>query len=454
MVLIVFAGVTLTCEPPSKTLPICVAVLALYAVLVGFWGTWALRTAARTVVLTRTLMTISVLAADVAIESVLSVRTGLTSPDDWTSNVMRVGFFLIPLIAAAQLDPVISGALAIPTLSAFIAPCWITQASNNEPWASILLSSTVLAGLAGGSVALSVIERFKVQTIAELARQRTQLLRNLLGVEKHERQAISERLHDGALQYVLVARKDLEDVRDGSTVAVDRVQLALVECSQLLRDVVRELHPDVLARLGLKAALTALTDSLTSRTELTIELDARRWPDGLRTDADYVLYSAARETMTNVIKHAQAHHIWIDLGRDDGLAVLRVSDDGVGISEAAMAQKAQEGHIGLSSIRAKALASEGQFDVRSTSPGTEITALTAARWWEHRSGVCEPFLAAWPSDGPPRPSFERLIRPQPTGRGAEGTHEPPYCLRKCIRSPRATYSRSRARRVKDDSGFR
>ena len=182
-----------------------------------------------------------------------------------------------------------------------------------------------------------------------------------------------ERLHDGALQYVLVARKDLEDVRDGSTVAVDRVQLALVECSQLLRDVVRELHPDVLARLGLKAALTALTDSLTSRTELTIELDARRWPDGLRTDADYVLYSAARETMTNVIKHAQAHHIWIDLDRDDGLAVLRVSDDGVGISEAAMAQKAQEGHIGLSSIRAKALASEGQFDVRSTSPGTEIT---------------------------------------------------------------------------------
>jgi two-component system NarL family sensor kinase len=70
---------------------------------------------------------------------------------------------------------------------------------------------------------------------------------------------------------------------------VDRVQLALVECSQLLRDVVRELHPDMLARLGLKAALTALADSLTSRTELAVERDARTWPDGLRTDADYVL---------------------------------------------------------------------------------------------------------------------------------------------------------------------
>ena len=142
-------------------------------------------------------------------------------------------------------------------MSAFIATCWITQASNYEPWASILLSSLVLAGFAGGSVALSLIQRSKVETIADLARQRAQLLQELLGVEKHERQSISERLHDGALQYVLVARQDMEDVRDGSMAAADRVESALVECSQLLRDVVRELHPDVLSRLGLKAAMSA-----------------------------------------------------------------------------------------------------------------------------------------------------------------------------------------------------
>jgi two-component system NarL family sensor kinase len=372
IILTVFVAVTLLCEPPNRHLWTCVAVLALYVVIVGCWSAWALRTA-RPLVLTRTLVTLLVLASDVAVVSVLSVVTGLTSPDEWTSDVMRNGFFLVPLIAAAQLDPVISGVVAIPTLSAFIATCWITQASNHEPWASILLSAAVLAGLAGGSVALSLIQRSKVEMISELAQQRTQLLQDLLGVEKHERQTISERLHDGALQCVLVARQDMEDVRNGSTVAADRVDLALVECSQLLRDVVRELHPDVLARLGLKAALTALTDSLISRTELAVELDARTWPDGLRTGADYVLYSAARETLINTIKHAQAHHIWIDLERHDGLASLRVADDGVGISEATMMRKAQEGHIGLASIRAKALASGGQFDVRSTSPGTEIT---------------------------------------------------------------------------------
>src|SRR5215813_5478351 len=237
IVLTIFVVLTLWSEPPRKDLWICVVVVALYAVMVGCWTAWALRTGLRSLVLTRTAVTILMFAADVGVVSVLAVVTGLFSPDEWTSNVLRIGFFLIPLITAAQLDPLISGAVAIPTVTAFMATCWITQKSNDEPWASILLSFMILVGLAGGSVALSLIQRSKVQTITELAQQRNQLLQDLLGLEKHERQEISERLHDGALQYIIVARQDMDDVRDGSAVAADRVQLALVECSKLLRDV-------------------------------------------------------------------------------------------------------------------------------------------------------------------------------------------------------------------------
>jgi two-component system NarL family sensor kinase len=350
-----------------------VAALVVYGIVVGCWSIWALRAAARVSVRSQTLVALLMLASDVAVVSVVSVVTGLSSPDDWTSDVLRMGFFLVPLIAAAQLDAIVSAVVAIPCIAAFVATCWITQAANFEPWASILSSTTVLTGLACGSVALSLIQRSKVATIEELARQRRQLLEELIGVEKHERQSISERLHDGALQCVLVARQDMDDVRDGSTEAVDRVDGALVECSQLLRDVVRELHPDVLARLGLKAALSALTDGLTARAKLTFEFDARSWPDGLRTDADYVLYNSARETLINVIKHARADHVWIDLEYGEGIGTLRVADDGVGISNTEMVRKAQEGHIGLASIRTKARAAGGRLDVRPTSPGTEIT---------------------------------------------------------------------------------
>jgi two-component system, NarL family, sensor kinase len=383
MVLIAFVVTTLLWEPPARLYGICVAVVAVYVFVIGSWSVWALRTGARATLSTRTMVTLLVLTADVTVVSILSVLTGATSPQAWTSDVMRNGFFLIPLIAAAQLDPIISGTVAIPTISVFTLTCWITRSANGEPWSSILLSSLVLAGLAGGALALSLIQRSRVEMIEDLARQRSELLEELLGVERRERQAISERLHDGALQYVMVARQDMADVRDGSADAADRVESALVECSGLLRDVVRELHPDVLARMGLKSAISALTESHGSRKGLVVDFDAVSWSDGLRTEADNVLYNAAREALTNVVKHARAQSIWIELQHREGLASLRVADDGVGISAATIARKADEGHIGMASMRARVLASGGQFEVRSTSPGTELAISIPLRTARH-----------------------------------------------------------------------
>ena len=371
--LIVFIAVTLLLEPPRSTKWICVIVLVAYLVAVMPWSVWALRAAGRSGTQTKKPVTLLLLGADITVVSILLILTGITSPEDWTSDVLRNGLFLIPLIAAAQLNPNISAAIAIPTVAAFLAASWITKSANQEPWASILLSAAILAGLAAGSVALSLIQRSKVEMIARLARQRTQLLEELVGLEKRERQAVAEHVHDGALQYVLVARQDLEDVRTGSVDAVDRVESALTETSKLLRGVVRELHPEVLARLGLKSAIAQLAASITARPDLSIEVDAQTWPDDERTDEDYVLYSAARETLTNAVKHAHAQKIHIELSRGAAMALLRITDDGVGISPAALTQSVENGHIGLTSIRTKILASGGRLDIGTDSPGTEIT---------------------------------------------------------------------------------
>ncbi|MDH6194924.1 two-component system NarL family sensor kinase [Mycobacterium frederiksbergense] len=370
-VLVGYVGLTLLIQPPESQRWICVLTLVGYVAAFGAWTAWVLGRAARSGGDSHRRIALLMLAADVALVSILSVLTGITSPDSWTSNVLRTGLFLIPLIAAAQLDPYLSGVTAIPTVAAYLGVSWINQAGNEEPWSSILLNATVLTGLAAGSVALSRIQRSKVETIEDLATQRTQLLEDVLGLEKRERQALSERLHDGALQYVLVARGDLEDARTGSSQGFDLVETALKECSALLRDVVRELHPEVLARSGLKAAIAALADSIAARTELVVDLDATTWPEDLRTETDYLLYSAAREFTTNVIKHAQAGAVRIELRREAGQARLRIVDDGVGISEARVAQSVEGGHIGVASIRTKVLACGGQFDVRATGAGTE-----------------------------------------------------------------------------------
>ncbi|BBX84735.1 sensor histidine kinase [Mycolicibacterium aubagnense] len=371
--LAVFIGSGLLLQPPNANRWLHWGILAGYGASVTVWGLWAQRSADRSDQRTQRAVSLLMLCADLTVVAIISADTGLSSPETWTSDVLQHGLFLIPLIAAAQLDPVVSAMIAIPTVGTFFVVNWIDREANgHEPWGSILLRTAIVFGLAAGSVALSWIQQSKTRTITDLALERTRLLEEVISLEKRERQSLSERLHDGALQYVLVARHDMEDVRDGSVEGMDRVDFALAESSRLLRDVVRELHPEVLARAGLKAAITALADSIAARTSIAVQLDADGWPDNLRTDADYLLYSAAREFSTNAIKHAHADNLRFTLAHNGNRAELRITDDGVGIPPNRLAQSIENGHIGFASICTKVLATGGEFAVTG-SPGTVIS---------------------------------------------------------------------------------
>lgn len=372
VLMVAFIFFALLLQPPGTyRWPYGLLWIAYIAAIIS-WALWALRPANRARVEIRRSIALLMLCADVAVVSVLSVETGISSPDTWTSDVLHYGLFLIPLVAAAQLDPFVSAVIAVPTVVAFFVVKWVDQVANgDEPWGSILTKTAVLLGLAVGSVAVSWIQQSKERTIASLAQERSRLLEEVVSLEKRERQSLSERLHDGALQYILASRREMEEVREGSTDAMDRVEEALTESSRLLRDVVRELHPEVLAQAGLKAALASLADGIAASTNLTVHTDADGWPDDFRTDADHLLYSAAREFSTNAIKHAKAQNLTFTLQRSDGRAMLRISDDGVGIPPQRLAQSVQDGHIGFASIRAKVQALGGQLDVNGAA-GTEI----------------------------------------------------------------------------------
>jgi two-component system, NarL family, sensor kinase len=368
-----FIGAALLLQPPHATRWLYWAVFAGYLVTVSVWSWWTLRTFGRFAERTQRSVALLMLCVDLIAVAIISVETGISSPDTWTSDVVQNGLFLIPLIAAAQLDPVVSAAIAVPTVATFFVVSWVDRAANSdEPWGSILSRTAVLLGLAAGSVVLSWIQQSRTRTITRLAQERTRLLEEVISLEKRERQSLSERLHDGALQYVLVARHDMEDVRDGSVEGMDRVDFALAESSRLLRDVVRELHPEVLARSGLKAAIVALADGIAARTSIAVHLDTDGWSDGLRTDADYLLYSAAREFSTNTIKHAHADNLRFVLAHNGSQAELCIADDGVGIPPDRLAQSVEDGHIGFASICTKVLAAGGEFTVTG-SPGTVVS---------------------------------------------------------------------------------
>jgi two-component system NarL family sensor kinase len=223
-------------------------------------------------------------------------------------------------------------------------------------------------------VALSRVQLSRVVTIGRLVRDRGELLTELVSLEARQRAELAERLHDGALQYLLAARQDVDDARDlGDPAAFDRLEQAIRESSQMLRTTVSELHPAVLAQAGLAHALQDLATATATRSRLTVDLELDEWPDR-PTAADTLMFNAAKEILTNVVKHAHAQHVAINLEMRDGTALLTVADDGRGVTEGVLDSKLADGHIGLASQRARVAAAGGRLTVEPAHPcGTLVT---------------------------------------------------------------------------------
>jgi two-component system NarL family sensor kinase len=367
-VLVAFVALTVLAVPPPADVATCAVIAAVYAAL-------ALGVAVRT----RRWPAVApsawpVLFVDVVALGVLTLLTGVDAPQSWTSDVFTTGFLLVPVLAATLLRPSVCAAVVAPAALVYLLAGIATQEANGEPWASLLLRALIAAGVAAGCVGLSRIQQSRVETIGGLVAARSALLAELTGLEQRERQALAEHLHDGALQYVLAARQDLEDARDtGDPATFDRLEIALAESSRLLRSTVADLHPSVLARAGLASGLRDLARAATRGT-LRAEVTTDGWPDDLRTPVDPLLYRTARELLANVVRHAHARSVTVSLALVDGWARLVVADDGVGMTEGDAQRGPEQGHIGLASHAVRVGAAGGHLTVAPAVPsGTVVS---------------------------------------------------------------------------------
>jgi two-component system, NarL family, sensor kinase len=363
-VLVAFVVLTIAIIQPAHNAGACAVLAGGYAAWAATVGVWSWRGASaplRSVWLA--------LFVDLAVLAGLTLLAGASANESWTADVLVTGFLLVPLLAATQLRPDVSAVIVAPTVVVYFAASAGTRSANAEPWSSVVLRALVLLGVGLACVALSWIQRSRVLTIGGLLEERTALIGQLMSTEDRERQAIAEQLHDGALQYLLAARHDLEAVRElGDPDAFVRLDRALHQSARLLRSTVSELHPAVLANAGLARALRELAEVVQSAGQLVVKLDVNGWDDRLRTSADVVLYAAARELLANVVKHAGARTAQIRLAHEGEHARLTVADDGRGIAAGAAEQSLAQGHIGLASHRARVEAAGGTLTLTSTSP--------------------------------------------------------------------------------------
>jgi len=371
-VLVVFVAATVIWLPPAVGAGACAVIAAGY-VVAAIGLTWWLRGRGGAAIRWGWLG----LYVDLAVLCAVSLIAGMSARQSWTSYVLLGGFFLLPVLAATQLRWRVCVGVVVPTVAVYLLDGVLTMGGDDEPWASVILRTLALVGVGIAAIGLARIQRSRVAAIAGLVADRNQLLTELMTVTDTERRRMAEDLHDNALQYVLAARFDVEDAREtAEPAAFDRLDQALTQSAQLLRTTVSELHPAVLEQSGLAAGVSGLARTAADRAGLELDLDVDGWPPTVRTPADLLLFSTARELLANVVRHAGAGRLRVELSLLSGRAELVVTDDGVGADPTAVAGRLAEGHIGLNSQRVRIEAAGGSFTLHAPPAGGTVVAVS------------------------------------------------------------------------------
>ena len=283
-------------------------------------------------------------------------------------------FFLLPISVAFQDRPGLTAVFGTLTAVGYLT-VWIFYSERDD---KVGLPNMVythfgfLLWLAVATTALSFVLSRRSVRVKALQEVRRQLVSEAMQSDERRNREVAEHLHDGPLQTLLAARLELDEVRERNPdPALDVVYEAMQETAKGLRSTVTELHPQVLAQLGLTPAIRELLRQFESRGDYVLEADLE---DVGKPESQSLLYRAARELLANIHKHARATTVRVGLSRKGDRVVLTIADDGTGFDPAMVERYVADGHIGLGSLLARFDAMGGSMDVSSEiGYGTQVT---------------------------------------------------------------------------------
>ncbi len=214
------------------------------------------------------------------------------------------------------------------------------------------------------------------------------LSHRLVVARESEAAAIARELHDELGQVLTSVKMDLaaihrEYLPQAGEGAADALRARLGELDRRLehavgfvRRVSSDLRPPVLDRLGLAAALEGQVRELEQRTSLAIVLDVDPAVEPIEWLASITIFRIVREALTNVVRHAGATEVSIDLRATEAAHVLAIRDNGKGIGpwEAEDARS-----LGILGMQERCLLVGGTFEIKGAPGGGTTIVVTIPR---------------------------------------------------------------------------
>jgi len=193
------------------------------------------------------------------------------------------------------------------------------------------------------------------------------LASRLQSIREEERTRIAREIHDGLGHELTRLKIDLSRLlkklpknQEGLTDDIYSMGKVIDDTIQLTRKIATELRPGVLDALGLVSAMEWQVEDFKNRTEIQSEFSSTLEDGDLNRDLATELFRILQETLTNIVRHAHATHVKINIEEDAGFIILTVEDNGKGITEREVYDSKS---LGLLGIRERALILGGEVQI-------------------------------------------------------------------------------------------
>jgi signal transduction histidine kinase len=213
------------------------------------------------------------------------------------------------------------------------------------------------------------------KVVEDRTRELSALSNHLQALSEREKSELARKLHDELGGLLTAAKMDLSWLQsrlEGAAIQERLAQLGSVldEAMDLKRSVVEALRPSLLDHFGLPTALRAYVESTCAKAGLASQIVIEHECESMSKDTTIALFRVVQEGLSNIIRHAQAKTVKLELIGDDGHCIVTLTDDGHGFD--ARSPQFRWSH-GLMGMRQRAEALGGRLEVESrVGAGTRV----------------------------------------------------------------------------------
>ena len=303
----------------------------------------------------------------------LALVAGLVVYCGGPQSPLRFAYVAIPFLVAFVARPSRVALWSLWTISSYVVICFVLPLPRDSevPGASVA-EAAAIAFAALAAIAFSAVLVRLHQAVSEHAGRALALAMELVRVEHRERRKLADALHDGPVQQIAAALRELAAAQRGDSASLDDAHAALDVALEQLRGEIFDLYPHVLDHAGLEGAVGELVRRAAQRGDFgtSVEID----PAAPGVD-DVTVMAVLRELLANVVKHAGAAQVDIQVSTQGGSCLLvGVRDDGCGFAVPSPEQAVQARQFGLHAAGERLRALGGSLDVLSV-PGAGTDAI-------------------------------------------------------------------------------